>query len=82
MESFNWLPFLDIMAFTVDRIQNDKNILPSFLNFFKMFEIKCWWNKKERGYLKQTVEKLLQDVVIVEKKQLQMWIHWIPLTNK
>ena len=25
MESVNWLPFLDIMEFTVDRINNDKN---------------------------------------------------------
>ena len=24
-ESFNWLPFFDIMEFTADRIENDKN---------------------------------------------------------
>ena len=57
MESLNWLTFLDIMDFTTDRIENDKNILPSLLNFFTNFKIKCWWNKKEKDDLKQTVEK-------------------------
>ena len=57
MESLNWLPFLDIMEFTADSINNDKNILPSLLKFFTMFKIKCWWNKKEKDDLKQTVEK-------------------------
>ena len=59
MESLNWLPFLDIMEFTADRIENDIKLLPSLLSFFKIFKIKCRWNKKEKGYLKQTVEKLL-----------------------
>ena len=35
MESLNWLPFLDIMEFTADSINNDKNILPSLLNFLQ-----------------------------------------------
>ena len=51
-ESLNWLPFLEIMDFTVDRIENDKNLLPSLLKKFTMFTIKCWWNKKEKGDLK------------------------------
>ena len=37
MESLNWLPFLDIMEFTVDRIENDKYILPSLLKFLPSF---------------------------------------------
>ena len=44
------LTFLDIMEFTADRIDNDKNILPSLL---RMFNIKCWWNPREDD-LKQT----------------------------
>ena len=55
MESLNWLLFLDIMDFTADRIENDRNILPSLLNFFTMFKIKCWRNKKEKYEIKQTV---------------------------
>ena len=54
MESLNWLPFHDIMEFTADRIDNDKNILPSLLDFFTMFRIKYWQNKKEDD-IKQTV---------------------------
>ena len=57
MESLNWLPFLDIMEFTADRIYNDENLLPSFSRQFTMFRIKCWWNKRE-DYLKETVEKV------------------------
>ena len=44
------------MEFTADRIENDKNLLPSLLNLFTMFKIKCWWNQRE-DVLKQTVEK-------------------------
>ena len=58
MESLNWLPFLDIMEFTTDRINNDKNLLPSLLKTFTMFKIKCWWNKKEKYDLKQAVERV------------------------
>ena len=58
MESINWLRFLDIMELTADRIENDKNLLLSLLKVFNMFKIKCWWNKKEKGDLKQTVEKV------------------------
>ena len=47
MESINWLPFLDIMEFTVEITKNDKDLLPSLLKFFTMFKIKCWWNKKK-----------------------------------
>ena len=58
MEILNWLYFLDIMEFTTNRINNDKNILPSLLKDFTMFKIKCWWNKKEKYDIKQTVEKV------------------------
>ena len=47
-ESLNWLPFLDIMEFTADSTNNDKNLLPSLLKNITMFKIKCWWNKKEK----------------------------------
>ena len=56
MESLDWLPFLYITEFTADSINNDKNLLPSFLKFFTMFKIKCLWNKQEKDDLKQTVE--------------------------
>ena len=46
------------MEFTADKINNDKNLLPLLLKEFTMFKIKCWWNKKERYNLKQTVEKV------------------------
>ena len=28
MGSLNWLPFIDIIEFTADKIENDKNIFP------------------------------------------------------
>ena len=39
MESLNQLPFLDIMEFTTDRINNDKNILPSLLKILKCLRL-------------------------------------------
>ena len=48
-ERLNWLPFLDFMEFTVDKMENDINIFPSLLKNCTMFKIKCWWNKKEKG---------------------------------
>ena len=57
MESLNWLTFPDIMEFIEDIIENDKNILASLFNFFTIFRIKRWQNKKDKGDLKQTVEK-------------------------
>ena len=43
-EILNWLPFLYIMDFTADRIENYKQILPSFLKLFSIFNIKCWYS--------------------------------------
>ena len=48
MESLNWLPFIYVMDLTADKIENDINLFSSLLNVFKMFEIKCWWNKKRK----------------------------------
>ena len=39
VESLHWLPFLDIMDFTSDRIDNDKNILPSLLKFLQCLRL-------------------------------------------
>ena len=33
MESLNWLPFFNIMEFTAYSTENDKNLLPSLMNF-------------------------------------------------
>ena len=52
MESLNWLPFIDVMQFAEEKIDNDINLLPSLLKEFTMFKIKYWWNKKEKGDLK------------------------------
>ena len=37
----------DIIEFTADRIDNDKNILTSMWKLFSMFKIECWWNPRE-----------------------------------
>ena len=42
-ESLNCLPFYT-MEFTAYRIENDKKLLPSLLNLFSMFKIKCWYS--------------------------------------
>ena len=36
IEILNWLPFLDIMEFTVNKIKNDKNIFPSLLKILNV----------------------------------------------
>ena len=46
MGSLNWLPFIDTIECTADRIENDKNLLPSLLKNDSMFKIKCWWNPR------------------------------------
>ena len=56
VEILNWLPFLYIVEFTADRKDNDKNLLPSLLNF-SIFKIKCWCNPREDD-LKKTAEKV------------------------
>ena len=35
------------MKFSTDGIENNKNILPSLLNIFSMFKVKCLWNTRE-----------------------------------
>ena len=56
-ESINWLPFY-IIAFTADKIENDKKNVPSLLNLFSMFNIKCWYSPG--GFKKKnTAEKKL-----------------------
>ena len=44
------------MEFTADRIENNKNILPSLLNIFSMFKIKYWCNTT-KDEIKYTGEK-------------------------
>ena len=44
------------MDFTEDRIENDKRLLPSLLNIFSIFKIKCWYNPGE-AEIKNTGEK-------------------------
>ena len=47
-ESLNWLPFIYIMEFALDRIDNDK-LLPSLLKLFSMFNINFWYSPGEDG---------------------------------
>ena len=35
------------MAFTADRIDSDKNLIPSLLKLFPMFKIGFWYNPRE-----------------------------------
>ena len=39
MESLNWIPFLDVMEFTADQIENDINIFPSLLIFLQCLRL-------------------------------------------
>ena len=39
VESLDGLAFIDIMEFTADRIENDKNILLSLLNIFQCLRL-------------------------------------------
>ena len=49
MESLNWLPFLDIMEFTSDRIDNDKNPLPSLLKILQYLRLNVGGIKKKKA---------------------------------
>ena len=33
------------MEYTADKIDNEIALLPSLLNKFSMFQIRCWYNK-------------------------------------
>ena len=55
MESLNQLPFLDIMEFTTDRINNDKNILPSVLKILKCLRLSVGGIKNKK-MIKKIVE--------------------------
>ena len=44
-KGLNWFPFLNIMEYTEDRIENDITLLPSLLNMFLMIQNRCWYNK-------------------------------------
>ena len=46
MKSLNWLPFIDVIEFNSDYIDNYINIFPSLLKKITMFKIKCCWDKK------------------------------------
>ena len=39
MEILNWLPFIDVMEFTADKIKNDKNILISLLKILQCLRL-------------------------------------------
>ena len=38
-ENLIWLPFIDIMDFTTDSINNDKNLLPSLLKILQCLRL-------------------------------------------
>ena len=48
------------MDFTADRIEDDKNILPSLLKMFSMFKIQCWWKMREDEIKHTGVKKYLR----------------------
>ena len=37
-EGLNWFPFMNIVEYNSDRIDNDITLLPSLLNIFKCFK--------------------------------------------
>ena len=49
MVSLNWLPFLGIMEFTVDKINNDKNIVPSLLKILQYLRLNVGGIKKKKN---------------------------------
>ena len=48
MKSLNFLPFLDIMEFTSDRINNYINLLTSLLKDFTMFKLNVGGMKNKK----------------------------------
>ena len=46
-EKSQFVTSLYVVEFTADRIENDKNLLPSLLKIVSMFKIKFWWNTRE-----------------------------------
>ena len=45
-EVINWFNFLNIMEYTADKIENEITLLPSFLNFFAMFQMNFWYDNE------------------------------------
>ena len=48
-EGINWFPFLNIMEYTVDKIDNEITLLPSLLIFFLMFQMRFWYDNEPDG---------------------------------
>ena len=48
MKSLNWLPFPDIMDFTADNINNDKNLFPSLLKILQCLRLNVGGIKKKK----------------------------------
>ena len=48
MEYLNWLPILDFMEFTADKIENDKNLFPSLLTFLQCLRLNVGGIKKKK----------------------------------
>ena len=47
MEIINWLPFPDIMEFTADKINNDKNLFQSLLKILQCLRLNNGGIKKK-----------------------------------
>ena len=45
-EVINWFPFLNIMEYTENRIDNEITLLLSSLKTFPMFQMRFWYDKE------------------------------------
>ena len=45
-EVINWFPFINIMDYTADNIENEITLLPLLLKMFSMFQIRFWYDKE------------------------------------
>ena len=61
-----------IMEFTEDRMENDKNILPSLLKNISMFRIKCWWNPREDNIKKNVVKVDIRCINCGKEKMIDL----------
>ena len=45
-EVIDWFPFLNIMEYTVDKIENNITLLPLLLKIFSMFQMRFWYDNE------------------------------------
>ena len=78
-EVINWFPFMNIMDYTTDKIDNEITLLPSLLKMFSMFKMSFWYDNKPDD--KNDVKVIAIRCSNCGKEKVYLQIILIPITE-